>query len=95
MPEIEKNVDESWKLKREINPGSTDANINNFYNLAKKSGSHGGKLLGAGRGGFILLFSEKSDISKLKKSLKKLKFIPIKFDKGKGSRITYFDHTNF
>ena len=62
IKKIGNNVDESWKLKREINPGSTSVNINNFYNLAKKSGSHGGKLLGAGRGGFILLFSEKSKI---------------------------------
>ena len=74
---------------------STNTNIDQFYTLAKKSGSYGGKLLGAGRGGFILLFSEKKNISKLKKSLKKLKFIPIKFDKGSGSRITYFDHSNF
>ena len=82
-------------LKKRINPDSTNTNIDQFYTLAKKSGSYGGKLLGAGRGGFILLFSEKKNISKLKKSLKKLKFIPIKFDKGSGSRITYFDHSNF
>lgn len=95
IKKIGKNIDDSWKLKREINPGSTNANINYFYNLAKKSGSYGGKLLGAGRGGFILLLSDKDNISKLKKNLNKLKFIPIKFDKGSGSRITYFDHTNF
>ena len=95
IKKIGRNVDQSWLLKKEINPDATNTNIDNFYTLAKKSGSYGGKLLGAGRGGFILLFSEKKNVSKLKKNLKKLKFIPIKFDKGSGSRITYFDHSNF
>ena len=59
IKKIGRNVDQSWRLKKEINPDSTNTNIDQFYTLAKKSGSYGGKLLGAGRGGFILLFSKK------------------------------------
>ena len=39
IKKIGRNVDQSWLLKKEINPDATNTNIDNFYTLAKKSGS--------------------------------------------------------
>ena len=93
LNKIGKSIHDSWILKKKINPNSSNNSIDRFYNLGLKSGSYGGKLLGAGRGGFILFVTNKSNASKIKFNLRKLKFVPIKFDKG-GSRITYFDHSS-
>lgn len=95
LKKISKLIHSSWILKKLINPSATNSTIDTFYKTGLKKGAYGGKLLGAGRGGFILLLADNKKIKGIKNNLKKLKFIPIKFDKGGGSRITYFDHTNF
>jgi D-glycero-alpha-D-manno-heptose-7-phosphate kinase len=49
-------LDESWKAKRAMNPAATSDELDSFYDLAKKAGAQGGKLLGAGGGGFFLFW---------------------------------------
>ena len=49
---------ENWMLKREMTPQTTNDKIDYFYNLALASGASGGKVLGAGGGGFLLLAVE-------------------------------------
>ncbi len=58
---------------------STDF-IDNIYKIGIKNGALGGKILGAGGGGFILFYIEKCFQKKLREELKKLKCIPIKFE---------------
>lgn len=51
-----KMFDEYWYLKKKSNPSSVSNNINYIYDLAKDHGAYGGKLLGAGSGGFFLFY---------------------------------------
>jgi D-glycero-alpha-D-manno-heptose-7-phosphate kinase len=51
-------LEESFLAKRRMNPGITDARIDEMYEAARKNGAIGGKLLGAGGGGYLLLFVE-------------------------------------
>ena len=54
--EIGKLLNENWKIKRAINPISTNNFIEDFFNKAMKCGAVGGKILGAGGGGFSLFW---------------------------------------
>ena len=47
---------EHWQHKRERSPGMTDERIDHLYTLARRSGALGGKLVGAGGGGFFLVY---------------------------------------
>lgn len=87
-----KLLGKSWELKKKINKSSTNSIIDRYYKSAIKSGAYGGKLLGAGNGGFIMLLSNKKSQKKIIRNLGKLKKISIKFDDG-GTRITYFDRS--
>lgn len=59
--EIGNLLNESWKLKRTINPMSTNSFIDDFFSKAMKSGAIGGKILGAGGGGFSLFWVDPND----------------------------------
>ncbi len=48
---------EHWEYKRRRSPGMTDAHIDDLYTLARRSGCVGGKLVGAGGGGFLLVYA--------------------------------------
>lgn len=75
-------VDKAWQLKRNFASGITSREIDNIYDLAKESGSLGGKLLGAGGGGYFLFFVDPTQKGKLKRSLEKAGFecIPVLFE---------------
>ena len=77
-------------LIKEINERHNISNntIDNIYNEAKDVGAYGGKLLGAGGGGFMLFYIKKELQDKLRGRLKNLLEIPFKFDE-EGSKIIY------
>jgi D-glycero-alpha-D-manno-heptose-7-phosphate kinase len=52
---------EHWQLKRRRSAGMTDERIDNLYTLARRSGVVGGKLVGAGGGGFLLVYARRPD----------------------------------
>ena len=52
---------ESWNVKKKLSPSVSNELIDNIYNLALKSGSSGGKLLGAGGGGFFFILCSRSE----------------------------------
>ncbi len=56
--EIGTLLDESWRLKRELADAVTTPEVDDIYRAARDAGALGGKLLGAGGGGFMLLFVE-------------------------------------
>ena len=64
-------LDENWKLKKQLADNVSNKFINNCYTEAKKRGSLGGKILGAGNGGFLLLLAKKTNHKKIQNSLKK------------------------
>ena len=73
-------LDESWKIKKSLVDGIANKTINSYYNKAIKNGAIGGKLCGAGGGGFLLLYCKKENHNKLRKSLNSLKEFEFEFD---------------
>jgi len=79
---------EAWKLKRSLTDKISTPEIDDIYNTACKSGAIGGKLLGAGGGGFMILFVEPDKQPRVKKSLKNILHVPFKFENS-GSEIIF------
>ncbi len=70
-------LDENWNLKRTLSDAISSPQIDRWYALAKKHGASGGKILGAGGGGFLLLFADPEHHATIKNALKEL--IPLEF----------------
>lgn len=79
---------DGWKLKRNLARGISSEEIDKFYDIALKNGAVGGKICGAGGGGFLLFYAPKSRHKQIEKALRMKKF-PFKFDK-EGSKIIYY-----
>jgi len=80
---------ESWMIKRSLTDKITTSQVNKIYETAMQAGALGGKLLGAGGGGFILFFVEPEFQPMVKEKLKDLLHVPFKFDT-LGSQIIYY-----
>lgn len=80
-------LDEAWALKRQLSDGVSTIAIDAIYDKAKKAGAIGGKLLGAGGGGFILFLAEPDKQESVKRALG-LYHVPFKFE-NEGSQIIY------
>jgi D-glycero-alpha-D-manno-heptose-7-phosphate kinase len=81
---------ESWMLKRQISSSISPGFIDEIYEKARKSGAIGGKLLGAGGGGFMLFFVKPEDKLQLCEALKDLLLVPFEFESN-GSQIIFYD----
>lgn len=89
IDEFGKLLDHTWKLKRQTgNRISTDS-IDELYEKGMKAGALGGKLLGAGGGGFLLFYVQPEYHDSVKEAMKDLLYIPFKFENG-GTRILYY-----
>lgn len=86
-----KLLNESWKLKKSLTDKISTPEIDYIYQIALKAGALGGKLLGAGGGGFMLLFLPPEKRESVKEELKHLLEVPFHFEKG-GSQIIYSNH---
>lgn len=84
-----KLLHESWQLKRSLSEKISTGHIDDIYNAAKEAGALGGKLLGAGGGGFVLIFAEPSKQPQIRERLKDLLEIPFKFE-SLGSQIIFY-----
>jgi D-glycero-alpha-D-manno-heptose-7-phosphate kinase len=89
ITEFGKLLHESWRLKRELDDGVSTALVDEIYQAALSEGALGGKLLGAGGGGFMLIFARPEDHSKIKNRLKDLLCIPFSFE-AEGTQIVVF-----
>jgi D-glycero-alpha-D-manno-heptose-7-phosphate kinase len=65
-------LDAAWASKIKLNPLITDDNINEMYEVARRNGVIGGKLLGAGGGGYLLLFCEIGKRRQVREALEKM-----------------------
>lgn len=77
-----------WLNKKKLASGITNGKIDEYYNKARKAGAVGGKILGAGGGGFLLLYCEKENQNNVRKALSGLKETPFRFEP-QGSKIIY------
>jgi D-glycero-alpha-D-manno-heptose-7-phosphate kinase len=80
---------EAWTLKRTLSDRVTNPTVDACYDAAIAAGAVGGKLLGAGGGGFMLLFARPEQQAAVKAALKKLIQVPFRFDMS-GSRIVLY-----
>jgi D-glycero-alpha-D-manno-heptose-7-phosphate kinase len=80
---------EAWQNKRTLSDLVTTPEIDQIYDAARDAGAIGGKLLGAGGGGFMLLFAKPEDHDKIRARLGKLIHVPFKFEDG-GSRVVLY-----
>ncbi len=83
-----KLLHENWKIKRALAEGVSIPTADAIYNTARNAGALGGKLLGAGGGGFMLIFARPQAHPAIKKKLKKFLIVPFEFEKT-GSRIIF------
>jgi len=80
---------ETWTLKRGISAGISTDGIDVLYEKARNAGALGGKLLGAGGGGFLLFYAEKEKQEAVRRALSELLHVPFGFENG-GSRVIYY-----
>ncbi len=85
---------ESWMLKRQISASISPTFIDAIYEKGRKAGALGGKLLGAGGGGFMLFFIKPEHKPQLYDALKDLLLVPFEFENG-GSQIIYYDNQRY
>ncbi len=81
---------EAWLVKRSLGSKVSNSEVDQMYETARTAGAIGGKLTGAGGGGFLLLFAPPETHAKLKESLKKLIHVPFGFE-STGSQVIYFE----
>lgn len=85
-----KLLDEGWKIKRGLAEGVTTDAIDSIYAKAKQAGALGGKILGAGGGGFLLVFVEPEKRDQVKEALEDFLHVPFRFEFA-GSQIVVYE----
>lgn len=85
-----KLLNETWELKKKLSNKIANPEINKMYNDAMEAGAVGGKLLGAGGGGFLMFFVKPENQRNVKKALSNYLNIPFKFDFD-GSKIIVYE----
>lgn len=88
LSDFGKLLDHTWNLKRSLSHSISNSAIDEFYKTAKDNGALGGKILGAGGGGFMLLYVPKEKQEAFKKNVCDLKYVPFKFE-DEGTQIIY------
>lgn len=84
----------SWKIKRSLTNLITNGKIDQIYDAAIKAGALGGKLLGAGGGGFILFYVSPECQARVKEKLRNLLLVPFRFE-NLGSQVIMYSTQDF
>ncbi len=82
-------LDQAWKYKRRLSDKVSTAEIDRMYDDARGAGAIGGKLLGAGGGGFMLLFARPEHQARVRERLGRLVHVPFRFEQS-GSRVVLY-----
>lgn len=94
LNEFGKLLDYTWKLKRGISGGISTGSIDEQYAKAMNAGALGGKLLGAGGGGFLLFYVPLEKQADVKNALKDQMCVPFKFEND-GTKIIYYSAEDY
>lgn len=89
LDEFGELLDLTWKLKREMSSGISSGTIDSLYECGIKAGALGGKLLGAGGGGFLLFYVPPEKQAAVKDALADKMYVPFKFE-NEGTKIIYY-----
>ena len=82
-------LDYTWKLKKQTGSAVTTDSIDMFYERGMKAGALGGKLLGAGGGGFLLFYVPEEKKASVMEAMKDLLYIPFEFENS-GSQVIHY-----
>ena len=89
LDEFGRLLDHTWRIKRKTGNTVSTNSIDELYDKGLKAGALGGKLLGAGGGGFLVFYVEPDQQEKVKKAMEDLLYIPFEFEDG-GTRVIHY-----
>lgn len=89
LDEIGRLLDLTWRLKRQTGSRVSTDSIDMLYERGLRAGALGGKLLGAGGGGFLLFYVEQDKQEAVRAALQDLMYVPFEFEDG-GTRVIYY-----
>ncbi|MCM1100394.1 MAG: kinase [Clostridium sp.] len=89
LNEIGRLLDVTWRLKRQTGDKISTDSIDMLYERGLKAGALGGKLLGAGGGGFLLFYVEPDKQQRVRDALRDLMYVPFEFENG-GTRVIHY-----
>jgi D-glycero-alpha-D-manno-heptose-7-phosphate kinase len=92
IPKFGELLNEAWELKRRLSSRISDDQISYWYRRGIESGAYGGKLCGAGGGGFLLFCAPREKHSAMKAALSELKSIDVAYDR-LGTRVLFPGYT--
>lgn len=82
-------LDTTWRLKKGTGSAISTGSIDELYEKGIKAGALGGKLLGAGGGGFLVFYVQPEKQEAVKEAMRELMYIPFKFEDG-GTQVIYY-----
>jgi len=88
LEQIGHNLHKNWELKKNLASNVSNSEIDRMYDLALEGGALGGKIAGAGGGGFLLVYCERNKQDRLRESLKEYRELPFLLEKF-GSKIIF------
>ena len=94
LDEFGRLLDHTWKLKRQTGSAVSTSNIDALYQRGMEAGALGGKLLGAGGGGFLVFYVQPEKREALKAAMHDLLYVPFHFEDG-GSRVLYYSPEDY
>jgi D-glycero-alpha-D-manno-heptose-7-phosphate kinase len=89
IEEFGKLLNQSWQFKRQLSDRVSTPEIDSIYDESMKAGAIGGKILGAGGGGFFLIFAKPERHEAIRSALNGLIHVPFKFDNS-GSKVVLY-----
>lgn len=87
-------LDHTWKLKRQTGRKISTESIDELYKKGIKAGALGGKLLGAGGGGFLVFYADEEHRESVMNAMKELLYIPFKFE-NTGTQVVHYVPENY
>lgn len=94
LDEFGRLLDHTWKLKRQTGAGISSNSIDMLYEKGIKAGALGGKLLGAGGGGFLIFYVDRDHRKKVMEAMEELLYIPFEFETA-GTSVIHYTPENF
>ena len=82
-------LDKTWRLKRQTGGAITTSSIDELYDKGIKAGALGGKLLGAGGGGFLVFYVQPEKQDAVMKAMADFLYVPFRFEDG-GTRVVHY-----
>jgi D-glycero-alpha-D-manno-heptose-7-phosphate kinase len=87
-------LDHTWRLKKQTGSAVSTSNIDELYQKGIEAGALGGKLLGAGGGGFLVFYVQPEKREALKAAMHDLLYVPFHFEDG-GTRVLYYSPEDY